>query len=80
MRFPTAARQQLQAIGTYASGATANLTATATWISSSSAAATVSAGLVMCKANRQDGLATISASVGSVKGSTNIVCDGIDRY
>ncbi len=79
--IPNGGKQQLQAIGTYASGATKNLTATATWSSSSSTVATVSAGLVMCKASRsyQDGKATISASVGSVKGSTNIVCDGAGR-
>ena len=80
--IPNGGKQQLQAIGTYASGATKNLTATATWSSSSSSVATVSAGLVMCKASHsyQDGKAIISASVGSVSGSTLVVCDGIDRY
>jgi len=69
------------AIGTYSSGATKNLTATAYWSSSASKVATVSVGLVMCKDSHshQDGKATISASVGSVSGSTNIVCDG-SRY
>jgi hypothetical protein len=79
--IPNGGKQQLQAIGTYASGATKNITATATWTSSASSVATVSAGLVMCQTSRSylDGKATISASVGSVKGSTNIVCDGTHR-
>jgi hypothetical protein len=79
--IPNGGKQQLMAIGTYSSGATKNLTATAYWSSSASKVATVSAGLVMCKDSHshQDGKATISASVGSVSGSTNIVCDG-SRY
>ena len=80
--IPNGGKQQLMAIGTYAGGATKNLTATANWTSSANSVATVSAGLVMCKASKsyQDGKATISASVGSVKGSTNIVCDGSHHY
>jgi hypothetical protein len=41
----------------------------------------VSAGLVSCKAphSYQDGHARISASVGSVSGSTNVTCEGFGR-
>ena len=79
--IPNGGKRQLTAIGTYSNGTTKNLTATAYWASSASKVATVSAGLVMCKDShsRQDGKATISASVGSVSGSTNVVCDG-SRY
>jgi hypothetical protein len=79
--IPAGGRVQLTAIGTYASGATKNLTSTATWSSSSTSVATVSTGLVMCKAphSYQDGKATISATVGGVSGSTNIVCEGLGR-
>jgi len=72
--IPPGGKVQLTATGTFASGATKNLTATATWTSSATAA-TVSAGLVTCKSVRSDTSATISASVGSVTGSTIIVCD-----
>jgi hypothetical protein len=67
---------QLTAIGIFASGASKNVTATATWTSSDSSVATVSAGLVSCKTphSYHDGYATISASVGSVSGSTVVVC------
>jgi hypothetical protein len=77
--IPAGGKLQLTAIGTYASGATKNLTSTATWNSSSTKVATVSTGLVTCQAphSYQDGKATISATVGSVSGSTNIVCDGL---
>lgn len=70
---------QLTAIGTYASGATKNLTTTAIWSSSATNVATVSAGLVSCKAphSYQDGKSTISASVGAVSGSTKVVCEGL---
>ena len=79
--IPNGGKQQLMAIGTYSNGSTKNLTATAYWASSASKVATVSGGLVMCKDSHshQDGKASISASVGSVSGSTNIVCDG-SRY
>jgi Bacterial Ig-like domain (group 2) len=72
---------QLTAIGTFASGATQNVTATATWTSSAPSVATVAAGLVSCKAPHSyyDGHATISASVGSVSGSTYVVCEGLGR-
>ena len=75
--IPPGGKVQFTATGTFASGATKNLTATATWTSSASTVATVSAGLVTCKPNRsyRDGYATISASVGSVTGSTNVVCE-----
>ena len=72
---------QLTAIGTLASGAIENVSATATWTSSNTSVATVSAGLVSCKVphSYQDGYASISASVGSVSGSTIVVCEGLDR-
>jgi hypothetical protein len=79
--IPAGGKLQLTAIGTFASGATKNVTATATWTSSALSVATVSAGLVSCKAphSYHDGYATISASVGSVSGSTNVVCEGLGR-
>jgi Bacterial Ig-like domain (group 2) len=72
---------QLTATGTFASGATKDVTATATWTSSDTNVATVSAGLVSCKAPHSyyDGHATISASVGSVSGSTYVTCEGLGR-
>jgi hypothetical protein len=72
---------QLTATGTFASGATKNVTATATWTTSNASVATVSAGLVSCKAphSYSDGHATISASVGSVSGSTYVTCEGLGR-
>jgi hypothetical protein len=79
--IPAGGKLQLTATGTFASGATKNVTATATWISSNSSVATVSAGLVSCKAphSYSDGHATISASVGSVSGSTYVTCEGLGR-
>ena len=79
--IPAGGQIQLTAIGTYASGATKNLTSTATWTSSASSVATVSAGLVSCKAPHSyyDGHTTVSASVGSVSGSTNVTCEGLGR-
>jgi hypothetical protein len=79
--IPAGGKFQLTAIGTYASGATKNLTSTATWTSSASSVATVSAGLVSCKAPHSyyDGHTTVSASVGSVSGSTNVTCEGLGR-
>jgi Bacterial Ig-like domain (group 2) len=79
--IPAGGKFQLTAIGTLASGATKNVTATAIWASSASSVATVAAGLVSCKAphSHDDGHATISASVGSVSGSTNVTCEGLGR-
>lgn len=79
--IPAGGKRQLKAVGFFASGATKDVTATATWYSSATTVATVSAGLVMCKEvhSYRDGKATISASVGSVSGSTNVVCDGLGR-
>jgi Bacterial Ig-like domain (group 2) len=79
--IPAGGSLQLTATGTYASGATKNVTSTAAWSSSSTSVATVSAGLVMCKAphSRQDGNATISATVGSTSGSISVVCEGLGR-
>jgi hypothetical protein len=79
--IPPGGKLQLTATGTFASGATKDLTATATWTSSAPTVATVSAGLVACKLihSYHDGYATISASVGSVTGSTNVVCEESGR-
>jgi hypothetical protein len=72
---------QLTATGTFASGEKKNLTSTASWSSSASSIATVSGGLVMCKAphSYKDGKATIFATQGGVTGSTNVVCEGLGR-
>jgi hypothetical protein len=79
--IPAGGKLQLTATGTFASGATKNVTVTATWTSSNTGVATVSAGLVSCKAphSYSDGHATISASVGSVSGSTYVTCEGLGR-
>jgi len=79
--IPAGGKLQLTAIGTFASGATKNITATANWTSSATGVATVSAGLVSCQAphSYHDGYATISATVSPVSGSTNIVCEGLGR-
>lgn len=79
--IPAGGKIQLTATGTFASGATKNVTATATWTSSTPSVATVSAGLVSCKAphSYSDGHATISAFVGSVSGSTYVTCEGLGR-
>jgi hypothetical protein len=75
--IPPGGNLQLTATGTFASGATKNVTATATWTSSAPSVATVTAGLVTCQPNHShhDGYATISAAVGSVSGSTSVVCE-----
>jgi Bacterial Ig-like domain (group 2) len=79
--IPAHGKFQLTATGFFASGATKNVTATANWTSSTPSVATVSAGLVSCQAphSYHDGLAVISASVGSVSGSTIVVCEGLGR-
>jgi hypothetical protein len=76
--IPRGGKFQLAALGTYASGATKNITLTAMWSSSASSVATVSAGLVSCVAtgSHQDGKSTIFATQGGVTGSTQIVCRG----
>jgi hypothetical protein len=76
--IPAGGKLQLTATGTFASGASKNVTATATWTSSAPSVATVAAGLVSCQVRHSyyDAYATISASVGSVSGSTNVVCKG----
>jgi hypothetical protein len=79
--IPARGKFQLTATGFFASGATKNVTATASWTSSAPSVATVSAGLVSCQAPHSyyDGFAIISASVGSVRGSTIVVCKGLGR-
>jgi hypothetical protein len=70
---------QLTATGTYTDGSMQNLTSTATWVSSASSVATVSAGLVSCSASASvGGSATISATgptaTGTTTGSTTVTC------
>jgi hypothetical protein len=79
--IPAGGKIQLTATGTLASGAKQNVTATANWTSSNTGVATVTAGLVSCKTPHSyyDGHATISASVGSVSGSTYVTCEGLGR-
>jgi hypothetical protein len=79
--IPAHGKFQLTATGFFASGATKNVTTTANWTSNNPNVATVSAGLVSCQAPHSyyDGLAIISASVGSVSGSTIVVCKGLGR-
>ena len=60
---------QLSAIGTYDNGSTQSLTSSAAWSSSATAVATVAAGLVK---SQSAGSTTISATVGSVTGSTSL--------
>lgn len=60
---------QLAAIGTYDNGSTQNVTSNGTWSSSTTSIATVTGGLVK---SQSAGLATISASIGSVTGSTTL--------
>ncbi|HEY2677549.1 MAG TPA: Ig-like domain-containing protein [Steroidobacteraceae bacterium] len=75
--IPQGGTIQLTATGNYASGPPKNLTSTAAWSSSNSSVATVSGGLVMCKASHsyQDGRAIITASVGSISGYISVTCD-----
>lgn len=62
--------QQFVATGTYSDGSTKDITANVTWTSSASSVATVnSSGLASSKAQ---GTATISASLGAVKGNAAI--------
>ncbi len=65
--------QQFQATATYSDGTTGDVTAQATWASSNTAVATVTAGAagVVVRAVAT-GSATISASVGTVTGSTSV--------
>ena len=62
--------KQFKATGTYSDGTTQDLTSTATWTSSQTSVATISAnGLVNTKAT---GTSTIMATSGSVSGSTTL--------
>jgi hypothetical protein len=60
---------QLSAIGTYADGSTANVTASATWVSSAPSIATVNGGVVT---GVSPGMATITATIGSLSGSATV--------
>jgi phospholipase C len=66
--------QQFTATGTYSDGTTQNLTTTATWSSSSTAVATVSnsSGSQGLASGLTQGSATITATSGSVSGSTTL--------
>jgi Concanavalin A-like lectin/glucanases superfamily/Bacterial Ig-like domain (group 2) len=66
----TNATSQFTATGTYSDGSTQNITASSTWTSSNSAAATINAnGLVTSLAV---GNTTIAAALGSINASTNL--------
>ncbi|HEX3108236.1 MAG TPA: Ig-like domain-containing protein, partial [Thermoanaerobaculia bacterium] len=60
---------QLSAIGTYADGSTADVTASATWVSSAPSIATVSAGVVT---GVSPGTTTIAATLGSFSASATV--------
>src|SRR5262249_10843973 len=62
--------QQFTATGTYSNGSTQNLTSQVTWASSNTAAATISSTGVATAAAA--GSTTISATLGSVSGSTGL--------
>jgi hypothetical protein len=73
---------QLTATGRYSYGPTKNLTnGLVTWASSAPKVATVTAaGAVSCTTppiSWFDGVATISATLGAVTGSTKVTCDGL---
>jgi hypothetical protein len=77
------ATRQMIATGTYSFGPSQNVTGTAVWSSSASSVATVSStGLVSCKRRTSyfDGNATISATIGTTKGSISITCDGVELF
>jgi hypothetical protein len=67
--IPLGMTQQVSAIGTYTDGSVADLTATATWSSSSSATAVNSSGLVT---GASLGTSIIQASSGTVSSSINV--------
>jgi hypothetical protein len=64
--------EQYRAVGTYSDGSTLDLTATATWSSSTTAVATISnnLGTLGLASTASVGTTNISASLGSVSGST----------
>jgi len=62
--------QKFSAKVTYSDGTTADVTSSATWSSSATAVATISAGLATTKSQ---GTITITAQVGSVSGSASLV-------
>jgi uncharacterized protein YjdB len=61
--------QQFTAMGTYSDGSTQNLTSTAVWTSSNTTVATINAGLATTLTT---GSTTITATSGSITGSTNL--------
>jgi uncharacterized protein YjdB len=67
--IPLATSLQFDAVGTYTDGTTQDLTASATWTSSSPAVANVNAGLV---AGTLMGTTNISAISGSITGSADV--------
>jgi YVTN family beta-propeller protein len=67
--------QQFTATGIYSSGPTQNITGTVTWSSAPTNIATISAGgSAFCQAT---GSATITATSGSVSGSTTLTCQPV---
>jgi hypothetical protein len=67
---------QLTATASYSYGSAQNVTSTASWISSNSAVATVSGGLVTCvsTAPTAQPAVTITATSGGVAGATMVTC------
>jgi len=63
-------QQQFGATGTYTDGSTRNLTAPATWSSSTTSVATISAGGLAGTLN--EGVTTVQALLGSIHGSTTL--------
>ena len=61
---------QFRAIGTYSDGTTRNVTTTCTWASSSTGVATINTGGLATAVSA--GTTTISAAVGSIRGSTGL--------
>jgi len=61
---------QFTAIGTYSDGTTSNVTTTCTWASSSTGVATINTGGLATAVSA--GTTTISAAVGSIRGSTGL--------
>ena len=81
--IPNGGTRQLTATATYSFGPTQDVTGKAAWSSSPSSVATVSAGgVVSCKRRNSyfDGIALISATIGSRTGSIVVVCDGLELF
>jgi hypothetical protein len=78
--IPNGGTRQMTATGRYSFGPSQNVTSAAAWSSSATSVATVSAaGLVSCKHRSSyfDGIAKISATIGTTTGSIYVTCDGL---